>query len=364
MQLSNNENEYYNRQIILNDFGIDAQIKLKHARVLVIGAGGLGCPVLQYLTAAGVGNIGIVDGDVVSLSNLHRQILFTTNDIGKPKAILAKLKLDHINAYVTIDTYNENISTKNAISIIEQYDIIADCTDNFAARYLINDACVMANKPFVSASILKFEGQLSVFNHQTKINYRDVFPEPPSVAQNCAEAGVIGVLCGIIGSMQANEIIKMITGIGETLEGKLLCYDALTNKTQSFKIKSNGIEIKKLQDNYVFACETASNAIKEITVQELKHKMDNKEDFQLIDVREQQEYDLVNIGGELIPLNTVLENQKQISKTKQVIIHCKSGARSTKAIELLQQNGFTNLYNLKGGIIAYAKETDNKLSLY
>ncbi len=364
MQLSNHENEYYNRQLILDNFGLDAQLKLKQARVLVIGAGGLGCPVLQYLSAAGIGNIGILDGDVVSISNLHRQILFSINDIGKKKAIVAKEKLTAQNPNISIESFAENITINNVIELVQQYDIIADCTDNFAARYLINDACVLTKKPFVSAAILKFEGQLSVFNHQTKLNYRDIFPEPPTEVQNCAEAGVIGVLCGIIGSMQANEIIKMITNIGETIEGKLVCYDALTNNMQSFKIKSSSIEIKKLLDNYDFICETKSSQLREISVQELKNKIDNKEDFQLIDVRDQQEFDFVNINGELIPLNSILENQHKISKTKQVIIHCKSGARSAKAIELLQQNGFRNLYNLKGGIISYAKEIDNKLSLY
>jgi adenylyltransferase/sulfurtransferase len=364
MQLTSQENEYYNRQIILENFGTDAQSKLKQARVLVIGAGGLGCPVLQYLTAAGVGNIGIIDGDVVSVSNLHRQILFSVNDIGKQKATVAKEKLTAQNPNISIESFTENITVNNAVELIQRYDIVADCTDNFAARYLINDACVLANKPFVSAAILKFEGQLSVFNHLTKINYRDVFPEPPTEVQNCAEAGVIGVLCGIIGSMQANEIIKIITGVGETLEGKLFCYDALTNKTQSFRIKSSNIEIKELQDSYAFVCETNSNPLKEITVHELKQKMDNKEDFQLIDVREQQEFNLVNIGGELIPLNSILENTDKISKTKQVIIYCKSGVRSAKAIDLLQQNGFTNLFNLKGGIIAYAKEIDPHLPMY
>lgn len=364
MQLSNQENEYYNRQIILNNFGIEAQYKLKQARVLVVGAGGLGCPVLQYLTAAGIGNIGIIDGDTISISNLHRQILFSINDIGQKKAVIAKEKLMAQNPNISITVFDENITIKNAIDLIEQYDIIADCTDNFATRYLINDACVIANKPFASASILKFEGQLSVFNYKTKINYRDVFPEPPTATQNCAEAGVIGVLCGIIGSMQANEIIKLITGIGETLEGKLLCYDALTNKTQSFNIKPSNVEIKMLQNNYDFSCETKSNKINEISVQELKNKMDNDEDFQLIDVREQQEFDYVNINGELIPLATILENQEKISKTKPVIIHCKSGVRSAKAIALLEQNGFTNLYNLKGGILAYVKEIDTQLPLY
>jgi len=364
MQLSNQENEYYNRQLILNNFGEDAQLKLKQARVLVIGAGGLGCPVLQYLCAAGVGFIGVVDADAVSVSNLHRQILFGIDDVGKPKVLQAKSKLQQLNPHIKIEIFQENITVQNAIEIIKNYDVICDCTDNFTARYLINDACVILNKPFVSAAILKFEGQLSVFNHQTKINYRDVFPEPPTNIPNCSEAGVIGVLCGIIGSMQANEVVKIITTIGETVEGKLVCYNALNNTMQSFKIKSNHNNITSLQENYDFTCDVTGNNINEISATELKKMIDEKDDFQLIDVREQFEYDIVNIGAELIPLNSILENQHKISKDKKVIIHCKSGARSIKAIENLHQYGFSNLYNLKGGILAYAKDVNHESVTY
>ena len=364
MQLSNQEYEFYNRQIILNNFGEIAQLKLKQAKVLVVGAGGLGCPVLQYLVAAGVGNIGIVDNDIVSVSNLHRQILYGVDDVGKPKVEQAKIKLNQLNPFVNISIFKEILSTENVIKIIENYDVICDCTDNFSVRYLINDACVILNKPFVSASILRFEGQLSVFNFKTKINYRDIFSEPPANIPNCAEAGVIGVLCGIMGSMQANEVVKIITNIGETIEGKLVCYDALANTMQAFKIKSNHISITTLQDNYDFNCEVQSNIIKEITVQELQKMIDEKQDFQLIDVREKSEFNFVHLEAELIPLKTIIENQDKISKIKKVIIYCKSGLRSTKAIELLQENGFDNLYNLKGGILAYAKEIDNNLPIY
>lgn len=364
MQLSNQENEYYNRQLILNNFGVVSQLKLKQARVLVIGAGGLGCPVLQYLCTTGVGYIGIVDADVVSVSNLHRQILFGIDDVGKPKVEQAKLKLQQLNPNIEIEIYKENISIKNAISIIKHYDIICDCTDNFSARYLINDACVILNKPFVSASILRFEGQISVFNYHKKINYRDVFPEPPTNIPNCAEAGVIGVLCGIIGSLQANEVIKMITDIGETLEGRLVCYDALSNSMQSFKIKPSNISVTSLQENYDVNCDILSSSVNEILPQQLKKMIDNQDDFQLIDVREQFEYDKVNIGGELIPLNLIIQNQRKILKNKKVILYCKSGARSIKAIELLQQYGFTNLYNLKGGILEYIKDVNQESITY
>jgi len=361
---SKEEFEFYNRQIILDNFGDKAQLKLKQARVLVIGAGGLGCPVLQYLCAAGVGFIGIVDADVVSVSNLHRQILFGIDDLGKPKVEQAKLKLQQLNPNIEIAIFQENINVQNALQLIQSYNIICDCTDNFSARYLINDACVILNKPFVSASILRFEGQISVFNHRTKINYRDIFSMPPTNIPNCAEAGVIGVLCGIIGSLQANEVIKMITDIGETLEGKLVCYDALSNSMQSFKIKPSNISITALQDNYDVNCAAQPLLINEVSPQELKMMIDNKEDFQLIDVREQFEYDIVNIGAALIPLNTITSQIDKISKDKKVIIHCKSGTRSIKAIELLQQHGFNNLYNLKGGILAYVKEIHQESVTY
>jgi molybdopterin/thiamine biosynthesis adenylyltransferase/rhodanese-related sulfurtransferase len=364
MQLSGQENEYYNRQIILNNFGEVTQLKLKQARVLVIGAGGLGCPVLQYLTAAGIGSIGIADADVVSVSNLHRQVLYGMEDVGKSKAEQARSKLILLNPNIDISVYNENVSVKNAIALIEKYDVVCDCTDNFSARYLINDACVILNKPLVSAAILRFEGQLAVFNHQTKINYRDVFPEPPLNIPSCTEAGVIGVLCGIVGCMQANEVIKIVTEIGETIEGKLVCYDALKNTMQSFKINTSGNTITALQENYEYKCENTSFATKEISVTDLKKMMDENQEFQLIDVREKNEYDFVNIGGELIPLNTVLENIQKIDKHKMIIVYCKSGIRSAKAIELLQQKGFVNLYNLKGGILAYINEVDRSLSAY
>lgn len=351
--LSQEEINYYSRQIILPDFGIVTQEKLKLAKVLVIGAGGLGCPVLQYLTAAGIGNIGIMDGDVVSASNLHRQILYGINDVEKHKTLVAKEKLQQQNPYIFIQSFTENITIKNVFGLIENYDIICDCTDNFPARYLINDACVILKKPLVSAAILRYEGQLSVFNHKSNINYRDIFPEMPTNIPNCAEAGIIGVLCGIIGSLQANEVIKIITGIGETLEGKLLCFDALNNSMQSFRIKSNNTPITALQENYEVVCSTNNLNIKEITAIELKKMFAEKQDFQLIDVREENEYILKNIGGELIPLNTLLNNLDKISKDKPVIIHCQNGMRSAKAIQLLQENGFSNLYNLKGGIIAF-----------
>lgn len=358
MSISQEELNYYSRQIILPDFGITTQEKIKQAKVLVIGAGGLGCPVLQYLVAAGVGNIGIADADIISVSNLHRQILYAFSDIGKPKAQVAKEKQQQQNPYVSINAYVENITIENAFELIKNYDIICDCTDNFSARYLINDACVIMKKPFVSASILRYEGQLSVFNHKTAINYRAIFPEMPTNIPNCAEAGVIGSLCGIMGSLQANEVLKIITEIGNTLEGKLLCFNALDNSTKLFKIKPSDTIINKLQESYDVNCIVNNRPIKEILVVELKKMLDEKQDFQLIDVREREEYAITNLGGELIPLNTLINNLDKISKTKPIVVHCQSGTRSAKAIAILQENGFTNLYNLQGGIDAYLAMTD------
>lgn len=358
MSISQEELNYYSRQIILPDFGITTQEKIKQAKVLVIGAGGLGCPVLQYLVAAGVGNIGIADADIISVSNLHRQILYAFSDIGKPKAQVAKEKQQQQNPYVSINAYVENITIENAFELIKNYDIICDCTDNFSARYLINDACVIMKKPFVSASILRYEGQLSVFNHKTAINYRAIFPEMPTNIPNCAEAGVTGSLCGIMGSLQANEVLKIITEIGNTLEGKLLCFNALDNSTKLFKIKPSDTIINKLQESYDVNCIVNNRPIKEILVVELKKMLDEKQDFQLIDVREREEYAITNLGGELIPLNTLINNLDKISKTKPIVVHCQSGTRSAKAIAILQENGFTNLYNLQGGIDAYLAMTD------
>lgn len=364
MNLSNAEMEQYARQLILPEFGVQAQEKLKQASVLVIGAGGLGCPVLQYLTAAGVGKIGIVDADVVSVSNLHRQVLFSKEDVGQLKVEVAFQFLQRQNALVEFELFPEHLSTQNALELIAPYDVICDCTDNFAARYLINDACVLLQKPFVSASILRFQGQLSVFNHQTQLHYRDIFPEPPQKMLNCAEAGVVGALCGIMGSMQANEVIKVITGIGQTLEGKLWCLDVLENKIQILKIVSSGIKITALQQNYDVVCANQTVEYTEISATQLQKMLDEQQDFQLIDVREKWENDIVNLGGNLIPLSTLETNLSQINTQLPIVVYCKSGARSLKAVELLHQKGFTNCSHLKGGLIAYQKEINPQLPLY
>lgn len=365
MNLTPEEIQQYSRQIILPNFDVLAQERLKNANVLIVGAGGLGCPVAQYLVAAGIGNIGIMDADIVSISNLQRQVVFTHDDIGKAKVQVINDKLSRLNPYIAIHAIPEYLNEKNAISHISKYDIVCDCTDNFTARYLVNDACVLAHKPFVSASILRYEGQLSVFNHQTKINYRDVFPEPPTEVQNCAEAGVLGVLCGIMGSMQANEVIKIATQIGESLEGKLWCFNVLNNSIQTFKIQASGITITELKSVSTEACSNTNETnIKEIDVHEFQYWKTSQVAFQLIDVREKWEYDIVNLGGELIPLSQLLENKNKIDTHKKVVVLCKSGVRSRKAVELLNLVGIHSIYSLKGGILAYINEIDNTLIRY
>ncbi len=354
----------YQRHLILPNFGMEGQLKLKNARVLVVGAGGLGCPVLQYLAAAGVGHIGIVDFDTIAESNLQRQVLYSLEDVGKSKVLVAKKKLEKLNPMLEITTFETLLDKNNVLKIVQNYDIIADGTDNFATRYLVNDACVLMNKVNVFASIFRFEGQVSVFNYLQKdgtrgVNYRDLFPEPPAVGlvPNCAEGGVLGVLPGIIGAMQANEVIKVITEIGEPLVNRIFIFDAEYFTSHILKIKKNPmVKITNLTD-YETVCENVSLEIKMITTRELKDLIRTKSDFQLIDVREQSEFEQYNIGGELMPLATILAKANEISSSKKVIIHCQSGGRSRQAIECLQtEKGFTNLWNLEGGIMAMKEQ--------
>lgn len=357
----------YNRHIIIPEFGIEAQKKLKAAKVLVIGSGGLGSPLLLYLAAAGVGTLGIVDLDVVDDSNLQRQVLFGVQDIGIPKVEAAKIRLKQLNPHIKIKTYNTQFTSKNALEIIKDYDVVADGTDNFPTRYLVNDASVLAGIPNVYASIFQFEGQVSVFNYTDKNgtkgpNYRDLYPTPPEpgLIPNCAEGGVLGVLPGIIGSLQANEVIKVITGVGEPLSGRFFVFDALTFETRTLKItkRANSTEIKELIDYEQFCGISAiEKPVKEISTLELENWISNGEDFQIIDVRETSEYEQINIGAHLIPLGEVIARNHEIEREKKVVIHCRSGARSAKAIRQLEEIGFDNLYNLKGGILDIEQET-------
>jgi len=381
IEFSKEELARYNRHIIIPGFGIEAQQKLKAAKVLVVGSGGLGSPVLLYLAAAGVGTIGIVDFDVVDDSNLQRQVLFGVDEVGKPKVEAAKRRLEALNPHINIRLYNTQLTSANALDIIRDYDVVADGTDNFPTRYLVNDACVLLNKPNVYASIFQFEGQVSVFNYtpdggELGPNYRDLYPTPPppGLVPSCAEGGVLGVLPGIIGSLQASEVIKVITGVGETLSGRFFIFDALSFETRTFRIKRsvdnpvNGANptITKLIDYEQFCgVKAVEKPVKEITARELYDLQVRGEDIQVIDVREPNEYAIVNIGAELIPLATVSDQAFAIDRTKKVIVHCKMGGRSAKAIrELEEKFGFDNLYNLKGGILAYIDEVQPELTKY
>ena len=365
----------YSRHIILPEFGEEGQYKLKNAKVLIIGAGGLGSPLLLYLTAAGVGTIGIVDFDNIELSNLQRQLLFTEDDIGKSKIQTAYTRLKSLNSNIEFKLYEEKLTRNNALEIIKDYDVVADGTDNFPTRYLVNDACVILNKPNVYGSIYRYEGQVSVFNLITDDgeqgpNYRDLFPAPPppEMVPNCAEGGVLGVLAGIVGSLQANEVIKVITGIGTTLSGRLFIIDTLSFETRTVKLRkaAREIEITELIDYEEFcgmSTNTSPYEVKEITVHDLNNMINNGDDFQLIDVRTAFENHVANIGGDLIPLEELINHIDEISKTKQVVMYCKVGIRSMEAILHLQGvYDFTNLYNLKGGINAWAIEIDNKFA--
>lgn len=383
INLTNEERIRYNRHLVLEDFGMQGQLKLKQAKVLVVGAGGLGSPALLYLAAAGVGTLGIIDDDKVSLSNLQRQVLYTVSDIGKNKAEAAKERLSLLNPTTNFTCYPFRITSENALGIIKNYDVVIDGTDNFPARYLLNDACVLQDKPLVYGSILKFEGQAAVFNYKKKdgvysANYRDIFPVPPDAdsVPNCEQAGVLGVLPGMIGSIQASEAIKIVTGTGTPLADKLVIIDVLTMEVTTIALPALKARntIKNLVDYEDFCGISQKNskslnikttAMKEITVQELQSLKESGEDFQLIDVREPHEYDICNLDGELIPMSQIPHNVAKISKDKKVVVHCRSGKRSGDIVLWLEKNqGFENLYNLKGGILAWANEIDSDMPTY
>jgi molybdopterin/thiamine biosynthesis adenylyltransferase/rhodanese-related sulfurtransferase len=382
LSFSKEELARYNRHIIIPEFGEEAQLKLKAAKVLIIGSGGLGSPALLYLTAAGVGTIGIVDFDVVDDSNLQRQVLFDIHEIGKSKVEAAKRRLEALNPHVHFILHNTHINSGNALDIIKEYDVVADGTDNFPTRYLVNDATLLLDKPNVYGSIFQFEGQVSVFNYVNRAgergpNYRDLYPTPPppGLVPSCAEGGVLGVLPGIIGSLQALEVIKVIAGIGEPLSGRFFTFDALNFENRTFNIKRrddnpvNGINptIHELIDYEQFCGMRAveEKPVKEISARELYDWQVKGKKFKLIDVREPSEFKIVEIGGELIPLATVSDNTDRIPKDIDVVVHCKAGVRSLKAIrELEEKFGYNNLFNLKGGILAYIDQVKPELTRY
>ena len=359
--LSKAEKRRYARHCVLPEFGQKGQEKLKQAKVLVVGAGGLGSPMLLYLAAAGVGHIGIIDDDVVDLSNLQRQVLYTVDDIGKPKVAIAKQRMLALNPHLEITTYQTRLNIDNVMSIIEPYDIVADGTDNFPTRYLVNDACVLGGKINVYASIFRFEGQVAVFNYaysdgKRGVNYRDLFPEPPDpdAVPNCAEGGVLGVLPGIIGSLQANEVIKVAAGVGEALAGRLFLFDAASFTTRVLKIPKNpDLKIESLAALATY-CALPEKDYRDINVEQYQSWLENRVEHFLLDVREPHEYESHDMGGTLIPLGKLKDQIATIPRDQKVLIHCKSGARSVQAIRLLQSEyGFENLYNLAGGILAW-----------
>lgn len=375
---SKRELERYSRHIIIPEFNIEGQRKLKEAKVLVIGTGGLGAPLLQYLAAAGVGHLGVVDFDIVDQSNLQRQVLFGMEDIGRPKVEAASERLRNLNPDIEIKTFNTRFTSENALDIMKGYDLVADGTDNFPTRYLVNDAAVILDIPNVYASIYRFDGQASVFNYTfpdgTKgPQYRDLFPSPPppELVPSCAEGGVLGVLPGIMGSIQALEVIKVITGTGDPLAGKLFHFEATSFQTRTLRIskREDTPRVSELIDYEAF-CFPASMAeskddVTEISVAELFNWKQSGKEFQLIDVRENYEYEISNIGGELIPKDVISNRTEMIRTDIPVVIYCRSGKRSAEAIRSLSGKfGFKNLLNLKGGILAYADEVDPDLAKY
>lgn len=358
--LGKEELKQYQRQIILPELGLTGQLKLKSAKILMIGAGGLGCPALQYLVAAGVGTIGIVDDDVIDQSNLHRQILYAASDIGKVKAETAKLKLAALNPYVQIIAYPERLTSINAAALIDQYDLVIDGSDNFSTRYLTNDTCVKLNKPLVFGSILKFEGQVSVFNYLNGPNYRDIFPESPEMNEvpNCAEVGVIGILPGIIGLYMANEAIKICCEFGETLSGKLMTYNALSNQMEIFSISkpfNPSSQKGEVVDSVPIVADLENSADLEnkgeLTYDQLRIWLEQIPDqICLVDVRETYEYEDYNIGGLNIPLYELNDRLNELPKNKKLVIYCQTGHRSKIAVNLLKPIFKGNLFHVKNGL--------------
>lgn len=382
IELNKDEYQRYSRHIILPEVGLEGQKRLKAASVLCIGSGGLGSPLLLYLAAAGIGRIGLVDFDIVDSSNLQRQIIHSESWVGKPKIESAKDRIHSINPHCQVDLYETAISSENALEILAPYDVVVDGTDNFPTRYLTNDACVLLDKPNVYGSIFRFEGQATVFNYQGGPNYRDLYPEPPppGMVPSCAEGGVLGVLCGIIGTIQATEAIKIILGAENTLSGRLLLYNAWDMKFRELKLRPNPERpvIEKLIDYQEFcgipqataAALDEGNMIPEMSVQDLKQLMDSGSDnFVLLDVRNPNEYDIAKIDGSvLVPLSE-LEDGSGIAKVKELvnghrlIAHCKLGGRSAKALNILKDAGIEGT-NVTGGITAWSQEVDSSIPQY
>jgi molybdopterin/thiamine biosynthesis adenylyltransferase/rhodanese-related sulfurtransferase len=378
--LTNEEILRYSRHLIMPEVGMDGQLKLKAARVLLIGTGGLGAPLGLYLTAAGVGHIGLVDFDIVDFTNLQRQVTFGTSDVGKPKTEAAKARLSNLNPDVQIATYETKLTSENALELFKDYDIIVDGTDNFPTRYLVNDACILLGKPNVYGSIFRFEGQVTVFGLPDGPCYRCLYPEPPppGLVPSCAEGGVLGVLPGIIGSLQALETIKLILGGGESLSGRLILFDAITLKFRELKLRKDSHcpmcgAHRKIHEliNYNEFCgirgeeEPESDLhVPEITARELKEKLDHGEDVFILDVREPHEYQICNLKGHLIPLGELPRRVHELDSAREIVAHCKSGKRSAQAVDFLRQAGFRKVYNLHGGILSWSIEVDPSVPRY
>jgi sulfur-carrier protein adenylyltransferase/sulfurtransferase len=381
--LTNDEILRYSRHLIMPEVGMEGQQKLKAARVLCIGAGGLGSPLTLYLGAAGVGTLGIVDFDVVDYTNLQRQIIHTTADVGRKKLDSAAEKLKAINPFLNIRKFETKLSSENALELFRDFDIIADGTDNFPTRYLVNDACVLTGKPNVYGSIFRFEGQTSVFATAGGPCYRCLYsePPPPGLVPSCAEGGVLGILPGLVGVIQATEVIKLILGKGDPLIGRLLLVDALGMKFRELKLRKNpdcpacGTHrtITKLIDYNEFCGirgeeksqeKPVEAGISEIQVEELKRRLDAGEDLFVLDVREPHEYQICNINGHLIPLGDLPKRVHELDSSREIVAHCRSGVRSAKAVTFLQQAGFKKVHNLAGGILAWADRVDPRMPKY
>ncbi|MGD0482008.1 MAG: molybdopterin-synthase adenylyltransferase MoeB [Terracidiphilus sp.] len=394
-ELTRDELSRYARHLILPEVGVEGQQKLKAARVLCVGAGGLGSPLALYLAATGVGTLGLVDFDVVDASNLQRQILHSTGDVGRKKLDSAEEKLAALNPAVHVVKHETMLSSANAMDILKDYDIVADGTDNFPTRYLVNDACVLLGKPNVYGSVFRFEGQASVFATREGPCYRCLYPEPPppGTVPNCAEGGVLGILPGLVGIIQATEVIKLILGKGEPLVGRLLLVDALAMRFRELKLKKNpecpvcgahptvtalidyqefcGVAayqqfcgIKPEAKSEAGQETTLKNGIPQMTVQELKQRRDLGEDLYVLDVREPYEYQIANIGGTLIPQNEVPQRLAEIDRNREIVVQCRSGGRSQRIAEFLAQQGYPNVKNLAGGILAWADAIDPKITKY
>jgi adenylyltransferase/sulfurtransferase len=379
-KLTNEEILRYSRHLIMPEVGMEGQLRLKQARVLLIGTGGLGAPLGLYLAAAGVGRLGLVDFDVVDFTNLQRQVTFSSRDVGRPKIEAARERLSALNPDIEIVAHETKLASENAMEILRGYDFIADGTDNFPTRYLVNDACVLLGKPYVYGSIFRFEGQASVFATPDGPCYRCLFaePPPPGLVPSCAEGGVLGVLPGIIGSIQAMEVIKLILGRGDTLAGRLLLFNALEMRFREIKLRKNPEcpvcgphrTITHLIDYYEFCgmrgeeAPAANVTVPEIEPRELKQRLDRGDDLFILDVREPHEYQICNLRGHLIPLGELPRRAHELDSSREIVAHCRSGKRSAEAVDFLRKAGFRKIWNLKGGILAWSDQVDPSVPKY